>query len=49
MVKNVLFEGLNINGKAIYDTMPDKPAWYKTADFVPAYIGNHVENVKFVK
>ena len=48
-VKNVTFEGLNINGKAIYDTMPGKPAWYKTADFVPAYIGNHVENVKFVK
>ena len=48
-VKNVIFQGLNINGTLIYDTMPGKPGWYKTADFVPAYIGNHVENVSFLK
>lgn len=48
-VKNIRFEGLTINGTAIYDTMPGKPGWYKTADFVPAYIGNHVENVTFVQ
>lgn len=48
-VKNVIFQGLNINGTLIYDSMPSKPGWYKTADFVPAYIGNHVENVSFLK
>ena len=48
-VKNITFEGLKINGKAIYDTMPGKPGWYSTSDFVPIFVGNHVENVKFNK
>lgn len=48
-VKNVTFEGLKINGKAIYDDMPDKPKWYSTADFVPMFVGSHVENLKFLK
>ena len=48
-VKNVTFEGLKINGKAIYDDMPDKPTWYSTADFVPMFVGSHVENLKFLK
>ncbi len=46
-VKNITFEGLKINGRPIYDDMPGKPRWYQTADFVPIYIGNHVEGVVF--
>lgn len=48
-VKNITFEGLKINGRTIYDEMPDKPRWYSTADFVPAFIGNHVDGVTFKK
>ena len=48
-VKNVTFEGLKINGRTIYDEMPDKPRWYSTADFVPAFVGNHVDGVVFKK
>ncbi len=29
--------------------MPGKPKWYQTADFVPIYVGNHVEGVTFKK
>ena len=46
-VKNITFEGLKINGRLIYDDMPGKPRWYQTADFVPIYVGNHVEGVTF--
>ena len=48
-VKNISFEGLKVNGKAIYDTMPGKPSWYKTTDYVPIFVGNHVEGVTFKK
>lgn len=48
-VKNVTFEGLKINGRVISDDMPGKPAWYSTADFVPMFVGSHVEGLKFVK
>ena len=48
-VKNITFEGLKINGKKIYDDMPDKPKWYQTADYVPMFIGSHVENLVFKK
>ena len=48
-VKNVTFEGLKINGRIIYDEMPDKPRWYSTTDFVPAFVGNHVDGVVFKK
>ena len=48
-VKNVTFEGLKINGRLIHDKMPGKPGWYQTADFVPIYVGNHVEGLKFIK
>lgn len=48
-VKNVVFEGLKINGRAIYDDMPGKPKWYKTSDYVPMLVGNHVEDVVFKK
>lgn len=48
-VKNVTFEGLKINGRLIYDEMPGKPKWYATADYVPMFVGSHVENLKFNK
>lgn len=48
-VKNVTFEGLKINGHAIYDDMPNKPKWYATGDYMPLLIGNHVEDIKFNK
>ena len=46
-VKNITFEGLKINGRLLHDKMKSKPAWYATADFVPMYVGNHVDNVVF--
>ena len=48
-VRNITFEGLKINGRTIYDDMPGKPRWYKTVDYVPIYVGNHVENILFKK
>lgn len=48
-VKNVTFEGLKINGRSIYDDMPDKPKWYQTADYVPIFVGSHVEGLTFKK
>ncbi len=48
-VSNVTFENLKINGRVLYDRMPGKPAWYATADYVPMYVGNHVDNVVFSK
>ncbi|MBO4613166.1 MAG: alginate lyase family protein [Bacteroidaceae bacterium] len=48
-VKNITFEGLRINGCAIYDDMPGKPKWYQTADYVPMFVGNHVEGLTFKK
>ncbi len=46
-VKNITFEGLKINGRLLHDKMKGKPTWYATADFVPMYVGNHVDNVVF--
>ncbi len=46
-IKGVKINGLVINGTPIYDTMPGKPAWYKTADFADIFIGEHVEDVTF--
>ncbi|MBQ8051900.1 MAG: alginate lyase family protein [Bacteroidaceae bacterium] len=48
-VRNITFEGLKINGRAIYDDMPGKPKWYQTADYVPIFVGNHVEGITFLK
>ena len=48
-VRNVTFEGLKVNGRTIYDTMPDKLPWYNTADYVPMWVGPHVEGLKFLK
>lgn len=46
-VQGVTFENLVINGEKIYDAMPTKPKWYKTADFANFFIGNHVKNIVF--
>lgn len=48
-VKNIRFENLKINGQVIWDDMPGKPKWYKTADMARFFVGEHVENVEFVK
>lgn len=48
-VKDVTFEGLKINGRAVYDEMPGKPKWHVTSDYVPMFVGSHVENLKFIK
>lgn len=48
-VKNVRFENLTINGKLIFDDMPEKPKWYKTSDLANLFIGEHVTDVTFSK
>lgn len=48
-IKNITFENLRINGRLITDDMPDKPAWYKTGDMARIFIGEHVEEVSFIK
>ena len=48
-VQNVTFEDLRINGVKIYDQMPGKPAWYATSDYVPMYVGSHVEGLQFTE
>ena len=48
-VKDVTFETLKINGETIYDEMPGKPKWHATSDYVPMYVGSHVENLQFKK
>lgn len=46
-VENVTFDNLVINGKRIYDDMPDKPKWYKTADMARIFVGEFVDNIVF--
>ena len=48
-VKGVTFESFKMNGRTIYDEMPGKPKWHATADYVPMFVGSHVENLKFKK
>ena len=48
-VRGVTFEGLKVNGRRIFDAMFGKPAWYATSDFVPAFVGPHVEDLAFPK
>ena len=48
-VKNITFEGLKVNGRIISDDMPGKPKWHATSDYVPMFVGSHVENLKFTK
>ncbi len=46
-VRGVHFDNLVINGEKIYDKMPGKPGWYKTADMARIFVGEHVEDVTF--
>ena len=46
-IKGVHFDNLVINGVKISDTMPGKPAWYKTGDMARIFIGEHVEDITF--
>ena len=48
-IKGVTFSNLRINGKLIYDSMPGKPAWYKTADLARFFVGEHVQDIVFEK
>lgn len=48
-VKNVTFENLSINGVLIYDDMPSKPKWFKTADMAGFFVGEHTEGITFKK
>ena len=43
-IKNVTFQNLVINGKAIANGMK-KPGWYKFTDMMPAYANEHVINL----
>jgi polygalacturonase len=45
-ISNVTFENLVINEKVISDNM-QKPGWYLTTDFIPAYANEHVNNMTF--
>ena len=47
LVKNVIFDGLMINGTHISDDMQGKPKWYKTADMANIFVGEHVEGLSF--
>jgi hypothetical protein len=46
-VKNIVFENLKVNGRIITDSMPGKPAWYKTGDMANIFVGEHVEGIVF--
>lgn len=47
VIEGLHFEGLTVNGLPVYDAMPERPTWYKTADFAPFFIGEHVHDVTF--
>ncbi|WP_405729793.1 glycosyl hydrolase family 28 protein [Streptomyces sp. NBC_00028] len=46
-IKNVTFQNLVINGKAIANGMK-KPGWYRFEDMMPAYANEHVVNTRFL-
>jgi hypothetical protein len=48
-IKDIRFENLKINGEVISDDMQGKPQWYKTSDMARFFIGEHVEDVRFLK
>jgi hypothetical protein len=49
LFRNIRFEGLKINGRLLYDTMPGKPRWYKTADYAHFFVGDNVTGVEFTE
>ncbi len=48
-VSNVRFENLLINGEQIWDEMPGKPKWYKTADMARIFVGPNADIPVFVQ
>ena len=46
-VRGVTFEGMKINGRLLHDNMKGKPKWYSTADYVPMFVGEHVDGLVF--
>lgn len=46
-VRRLTFENLRINGVPVTDTMERKPRWYHASDYVPCYVGPHVEGLTF--
>lgn len=48
-IRNVIFENLKINGTLIYDKMPGKPSFYKTGDMANIFIGEHVDEIQFLR
>ena len=48
-IKHLRFENLRINGQLITDNMREKPGWYKTSDMARIFVGEHVEDIQFVK
>lgn len=48
-IKNIEFVGLKINGKKIYDDMPEKLKWYKTTDIAKMYVNDLVKEIIFYK
>ncbi len=48
-IKNIRFENLRVNGTLISDDMPAKPKWYKTGDIARIFVGEHVDDVTFVR
>ncbi|KAL4893575.1 pectin lyase fold/virulence factor [Aspergillus ambiguus] len=47
-IENVTFENLSIEDKVIHNDM-EKPRWFMTEDFVPAFINEHVKGLEFLK
>jgi len=48
-IKNVVFENLSMNNKVISDNMPGKPGFYKTGDMANILVGEHTEEIKFIR
>lgn len=46
LITNVTFINLTVNGLKVNDAM-QKPTWYYTADFVPLFANEHVQNLTF--
>jgi len=46
-IRGLHFQDFTLNGRHIYDAMPERPKWYKTSDFAHAYIGENVQAVTF--
>lgn len=41
------FQNLTMNRKVINDAM-QKPTWYLTSDYTPAFVNEHVKNLTFL-